>query len=320
MKIALMDGGSVNMGDLSWEGLKRFGDVVETTIVAPGSDPVPMIGDADVAIGSKLVITAAVMDACPNLKFINVPATGYQCVDLDAARARGIAVANVPRYSTDAVAQHIFALLLNHSNKVMIHNEAVKNGEWCTAPAFCYVKSPLMELAGKTFAVVGYGAIGRRTLELAQAFGMKTIAVAHHPEQTKSIQPGVTLVDRETAFRTADVLAMTCPLTEETVNMVDARMLAMMKPTAFLINTARGQLIDENALIDALNNGVIAGYGADCVYYEPMRPGCGVPYAKNAVVTSHIAWSAKETRARMIEIVLSNMESWLSGGRLNRVD
>lgn len=319
MKIALMDGGSVNMGDLSWEGLKKYGEVVEYEEIIAHSDPTPMIGDCDVVIGSKLMIDGKVMDACPNLKFINVPATGYQCVDMEAARARGIAVANVPRYSTDAVAQHIFALLLSISNKILVHNEAVKNMEWCQAPAFCYLKSPLMELGGKTFCVYGYGEIGKRALKLAQAFGMKTLAVAHDPNKEAPME-GVTFVDKETAFKTADILAMTCPLTADTHKLVNAQTLALMKPTAILINTARGQLIDEEALVEALENEKIAAFGADCVYTEPMLPDCKLPFAKNAVVTSHNAWAAKETRARMIEIVCDNMEAWLKGERLNRVD
>lgn len=319
MKIALMDGGSVNMGDLSWEGLTKYGEVVEYEEIIPHSDPTPMIGDCDVVIGSKLMITGEVMDACPNLKFINVPATGYQCVDMEAARARGIAVANVPRYSTDAVAQHIFALLLSISNKIIVHNEAVKNMEWCQAPAFCYVKSPLMELTGKLFCVYGYGEIGKKALKLAQAFGMRTQAVPHNPDKEAPME-GVTFVDKETAFATSDILCMTCPLTDETHKLVNADTLALMKPTAILINTARGQLIDEDALVEALEQEKIAGFGADCVYTEPMKPDCKVPFAKNAIVTSHNAWAPKETRARMIDIVCNNMEAWLKGERLNRVD
>lgn len=319
LKIALMDGGSVNMGDLSWDGLQVYGQVVEYSVVPPNADPVPMIGDCDVVVGSKLNITAEVMDACPNLKFINVPATGFQCVDIAAARERGIAVANVPRYSTDAVAQHIFALLLNHSNKIMVHHRAVQKGEWCHAPAFCYVKEPLMELTGKTFCVLGFGAIGKKTLQIARAFGMKTIAIPHREGETVSTE-GVEFVSREEGFRRADVLALTCPLTAETKEIVNAKTLALMKPTALLINTARGRLVNEADLIDALNGDRLAGYGADCVYYEPMVETCQLPYAKNVVLTSHVAWSPRETRARMIEIVLQNMEAWVKGERLNRVD
>lgn len=319
MKIALMDGMTVDVGDLSWDGLREFGDVVKYDTIVAHSDAVPLIGDADIAIGSKLVIDARVMDACPNLKYIGVPATGYNLINVDDARARGIAVTNVPTYGTESVAQHIFALLLDLTNKVTEHFQAVLDWQWTRVPSFCFWNSPLTELAGKTFCVYGFGKIGRQACKIAQAFGMKTIAVAHHPESTPPME-GVEFVDAENAFRISDVLSLNCPLTAETERLIRRENLAKMKPTVLVINTARGQLVDENDMLWALENDIIAGFGTDVVAVEPMLPGNVLVGAKNCIITPHIAWVSKEARQRLLDVTVDNLAAWLRGERVNRLD
>lgn len=303
MKIVILDGATITQNDLSWKALSEMGEL-EVHGRTPQDQVTSVIGDAPVAFLSKCKMTAEVMDACPDLKFIGMLATGYDNVDLDAARERGIAVCNIPAYSTDAVAQHTFALLLEITNAVGLHNEAVQTGEWSRSADFCMVKHPIMQLSGKSLGIIGYGNIGRKVGAIAEAFGMKVNVYSRNAE----------------AAVTSDIVTLHCPATTGNTGFVNKEFIAKMKDGAILLNTARGALINEADLAEALRSGKLAAAGIDVVNGEPPQsdnPLFGVP---NLFITPHIAWASREARQTICDVSAENLKSYLEGGTLNRVD
>lgn len=313
IKLTILDGHAVNPGDLSWDMFKEFADVTvyERT---PQEMLIDRIGNSDAIFLNKINITEEVLAACPNLKYIGVLATGYNVIDLEAARKRNIIVTNIPAYSTDSVAQHVFALILHFTNHVAIHNDSVSKGEWVTCPDFCYWNRSLIELNGKTLGIFGYGNIGKKVFQIAQAFGMKVICC------TRTQKPGMPeSVSFEELLKRSDFISLHAPLTEQTKNIINKDSLKLMKKSAYLINTARGGFVVEQDLADALNSDLIAGYAADVAGSEPMDKDCPLLSAKNCVITPHIAWAPLETRSRLQGIALENLKGFLNGKPVNVV-
>jgi len=313
IKLTILDGHAVNPGDLSWDMFKEFADVTvyERT---PSDKLIERIGNSDAIFLNKINITEETLSACPNLKYIGVLATGYNVVDLDAARRHNITVTNIPAYSTDSVAQHVFALILHFTNHVALHNDSVQKGDWTRCPDFCYWNKSLFELNGKTLGIYGYGNIGKKVAQLGQAFGMNVICC------TRTAKEGMPeMVSFEELLKRSDFISLHAPLTDATANLINAETLKLMKPTAYLINTARGGFIDEKALADALNKGTIAGYAGDVVREEPMLSSNPLLGAKNCIITPHIAWAPLETRSRLQGIALENLKAYLNGKPQNVV-
>ena len=311
MKIVVLDGRTLNSDPKAWAGLNRFGEVVYHDISEPG-EVLSRSQGADVLVVNKCPIRAAVIEKLPALRFIAVTATGFDCVDVDAARSRGVPVSNVPEYGTDSVAQTTFALLLELCQHVGLHAEAVRAGEWTRQADFSMRKTPLIELANKTMGIVGYGRIGRRVAEIARAFGMKTIA--HRPSgKAGSIDGSLPTCGLDELFERADVVSLHCPLTPETRGMVNRERLRRAKPTAFLVNTARGALVVEQDLADALNAGEIAGAAVDVVAQEPITADNPLLTAKNCLITPHNAWATAEARARLLEATIANIAAFAAG-------
>ena len=280
----------------------------------PAELVVERIGDSDAIFLNKIQITKEILSACPKLKYIGVLATGYNVIDLEAARQHGITVTNIPAYSTDSVAQHVFSFILYFTNQVAQHSETVMKGDWIKCPDFCYWNSSLSELAGKTLGIFGYGHIGSRVAQIGQAFGMKLICCTRTPKEGMPQQ-----VDFETLLRCSDFLTLHAPLTAQTTNIINKDTLALMKPTAYLINTARGGFVVEQDLADCLNAGGIAGFAADVLLQEPMAADNPLLGAKNCIITPHIAWAPYETRKRLQGIAEENLKAWLDGHPVNVV-
>jgi len=317
MKIVVLDGYTLNPGDLSWERLFALGDceIYPRTGV---EEALPRAQGAEVLLTNKTRISGRLIAELPALRYIGVLATGFDIVDVAAARERGIPVTNVPAYGTRSVAQMVFAHILNLTQHVAQHAQSVSQGGWGKAKDFCYWESPLIELAGLTMGVVGFGQIGRAVAELAGAFGMEVVFSA------RTIPPaapaGATPVSLDDLLRRSDVVSLHVPLTDETARMINAERLALMKPTAFLINTARGALIDEQALAEALNSQAIAGAGLDVLAKEPPRPDHPLLHAKNCFVTPHIAWATRAARARLLDVAVNNIAAFLKGTPQNVVN
>jgi len=302
MKIVVVDGYTLNPGDLSWDGVRVFGDltVYDRTPVEEISS---RCAAADIVLTNKVPFSRDTLAALPSLRFISVTATGYNIIDTVAARERGIVVSNVPAYGTDSVAQHVFALLLELTNHVGRNARATAAGKWQQSVDWCFTEAPVMELAGKTFGVVGFGNIGRQAARIAQAFGMKVLYYS----------PRNSPVSLEDLFAQSDVVSLHCPLTAANQEFVNAALLHRMKPSALLINTARGALIREKDLAAALNEGVIAGAGLDVLSKEPPTEGNPLLTAKNCIITPHNAWISKEARERMLATTVRNIEAFLKG-------
>ena len=316
MKIAVLDRCTVTNGDISFSPIEQVGEVRYFDLLSPGEVPAA-IGEADAVIVNKARITAEVMDACPNLKFVGVFATGYNNIDVAAADERGIVVCNVPGYSTDSVAQHTFALMLHFASHADDYAASVGQGDWVRSKAFSYFKYPVYELAGKTLGIFGYGTIGRAVAKIALAFGMTVIATSR--SHTSGCEGEVTFVDADTLFAKSDYISLHCPLTPETEQAVNARTLSLMKPTAVLINTARGGVTDENAVAEALRAGRIRGAGIDVLCEEPMRENHPYLTAPNCIVTPHVAWGSIEARTRLIDVVAENLKAFEAGKPQNCV-
>ena len=316
MRIVVVDGHTLNPGDLSWRELEALGEVTvyERT---PPAEIVARTSGAEVVLTNKVVLSRAVIGQLPALRFVGVTATGYNVVDMDATRERRIAVSNVPAYATPAVTQMVFAHLMNLTLHVAEHSESVRRGCWSASPDFCYWDYPLVELAGLTLGVVGFGRIGRAVARAASAFDMQVLAC--EPGAPVS-QEGVRLADLETVFRESDVVTLHCPLTPQTERLVNARRLALMKPTAFLINTGRGPLVDEPALAEALNAGRIAGAGLDVLSVEPPPRDHPLLKARNCYITPHIAWATRAARQRLLDTVVENVRAFLAGRPQNVVN
>lgn len=315
-RIVVLDGYSLNPDDLSWDGLNALGDCT-----IHDRTPVEEIDDraeaAEIVLTNKVVLSKASLATLDQLKYIGVTATGYNIVDVAAARRQGIVVTNVPIYGTRSVAQMVFAHLLNLTQHVGEHSQSVRNGRWTNAIDWCFWDFPLVELEGLTMGIVGLGRIGRATAELAHAFGMNVIASSR---SNKAGSDFVRFVELDTLFRESDVVSLHCPLTPETENLVNRERLASMKPTAFLINTSRGQLIDEAALAEALDAGKIAGAGLDVLSVEPPPEDNPLLRAKNCYVTPHIAWATQSSRRRLLETAVENVAAFLAGNPQNVVN
>jgi glycerate dehydrogenase len=317
MKIVVLDGHTLNPGDQSWDQVKALGEftVYDHT---PADQVVECAKDADVVLTNKVILDKALLNKLHKLQFVGVLATGYNIVDVEAARERGIPVTNVPTYGTQSVAQMVFAHLLNLTQHVAHHADTVKAGRWSVSPDFCYWDFPLIELAGLTIGIVGYGRIGRNVAAIAKAFEMQVLA--YDAFVTDSGDPQVSMVDLDTLFAQSDVVTLHCPLTPETDKLVNAQRLLQMKPSAFLINTSRGPIVDNDALADALNAGTIAGAGLDVLDVEPPPMSNPLMTAQNCYITPHISWATHSARARLLGTVAENIKAWMAGKPINVVN
>ena len=302
MKIVNLDAYTIHLNDLDWNELAQLGDLVTYDRIAP-EDVIPAIENAEAVFTSKVKFTKAVIDAAPKLKFIGVTATGYDNIDLAAAKARGIAVCNVPAYSTESVAQHTFALILELTNHVGRYTALVREHQWENAPDFTFIDRPLLQLSGRSLGIIGYGSIGRRVAQIAEAFGMTVHIYSKEPE----------------AAVQSDMLTLHCPATPDNKGFVNKDFISKMKDGAILINTARGALLNEDDVADALNSGKLAAAAVDVVNGEPPRKGHPFIGLENLYITPHIAWSTKEARAVITKTSAANLKSFLTGGDLNRI-
>lgn len=316
MKIVILDAYAANPGDLSWDEFAALGELTVYDRTAQ-EDAAARIGDAEVVFINKVRLTDEIFAACPNLKLVSILATGYNIVDLAAAKRRGITVCNVPGYSTRAVVQMTFALLLEICQQVGLHSGAVHTGRWQTCPDFCFWDRPLIELDGKTMGIVGYGAIGSAVGTVAQALGMKLLVTARHE---KPVPEGARFVSLPELLAQSDVVSLHCPQTAENARMIDAGALAQMKDGAILLNTARGGLLDEQAVADALRSGKLLAAGMDVVSAEPIRADNPLLTAPNCFLTPHIAWAPLETRRRLQTISAENLRAFLAGKPQNVVN
>ncbi|MBQ6818536.1 MAG: D-2-hydroxyacid dehydrogenase [Clostridia bacterium] len=313
MNIVILDGYTCNPGDLSWAPFERFGKVTAYESTEP-HQVVERCKNAEIVISNKTLLPRETLEQLEGVRYIGLLSTGYNVVDIKAADELGIPVSYVPAYSTNAVAQHTFALMLELCNHVGSHASAVREGDWENCRRFCFWNAPLTELSGKTFGIFGLGNIGLAVAKLAEAFGMQVI---YHSRRAKSVS--YELVSKEELFRRSDILSLHCPLNDQTYRLINEETLSLMKPTAFLINTTRGDVVDEAALADALNNHRLAGAALDVLCQEPPTDGSPLLRAENAVITPHLAWAAKETRARLIDWAADNLASFLAGEPKNLV-
>ncbi|MCH5377527.1 MAG: D-2-hydroxyacid dehydrogenase [Planctomycetes bacterium] len=317
MKIVVLDGYTLNPGYLSWSGLEELGNCTIHDRTPP-ERIVPRASGAEIILTNKTPLSADTLGRLTKLKYISVLATGYNIVDVQAARERNIPVSNVPLYATESVAQMVFAHLLNLALNVAHHAQTVRDGRWSASVDFCYWDTPLIELQGLTMGIIGFGRIGRATAKLARAFGMKVIV--YDVATPSEIPEGCRMVELEDVFRESDVVSLHCPLTPQTENLVSAERLALMKPTAYLINTSRGPLTDERALADALNNGRIAGAGLDVLSVEPPDESNPLLTAKNCQITPHIAWATRAARQRLLQVTVDNVAAFLTGKPQNVIN
>ena len=316
MKIIVLDGYGLNPGDLNWDGFEALGELTVYDRTLP-SELMERAAGAEVLITNKTLITAENMVDLPELKYIGVLATGYNVVDIDAAKARGIVVTNIPAYSTASVAQMVFAHILNITQRVGYYADENKQGRWTKNADFCYWDTQLVELQGKKMGIVGLGNIGQATARIAQAFGMEVCVYSSKPQFV--LPSGIKKMDLDELFAECDVISLHCPLTPDTKEMVNADRLSKMKSNAILINTGRGPLINEQDLADALNEGRIAAAGLDVLSVEPSVEGNPLLTARNCFITPHIAWATLEARTRLMEIAVQNLKSYLNGQIINNV-
>jgi glycerate dehydrogenase len=317
MNIVVLDGYTLNPGDLTWKNLEAMGPCTVHDRSAP-EEVVPRAKDAEIILTNKTVLSSDTIKQLPKLKYIGVLATGYNIVDIEAARNIDIPVTNVPTYSTQSVAQIVFAHLLNLAHHAAHHAQTVRSGRWTSSPDFCYWDTPLIELAGLTMGIIGFGKIGQATAKLALAFGMNVIF--YDIAEPSSIPQGCQPTGVDDIFRTSDVISLHCPLTSDTEKIINAERLEMMKKTAFLINTSRGPLVDEQALADALNNETIAGAALDVLSEEPPGESNPLLTARNCYITPHIAWATLAARKRLLQVAVDNVASFLAGKLQNVVN
>ncbi|MDR5658381.1 D-2-hydroxyacid dehydrogenase [Serpentinicella sp. ANB-PHB4] len=317
MKIVVLDGYTLNPGDLSWDKIKELGEV-EIYDRTPSRETVKRAKDADIILTNKTALGEKELSQLDKLKYIGVTATGYNVVDIKAARERNITVTNIPTYGTGSVAQMTFALILELTQRVKDHSEAVLRGEWNEAKDFCFWKQPLIELQGKTLGIIGFGRIGQAVADIATAFGMNIIAYNTN-KSDQSHRKNFKWVEFDTLFKDSDIVSLHCPLKPETEGIINYENLKKMKGSAFLINTSRGQLIIEEDLANALNNNLIAGAGLDVLAVEPPKPDNPLLKAKNCIITPHIAWATFEARSRLMDIAVDNLKMFLNGEPINVV-
>lgn len=320
-KITVLDGYTLNPGDLNWAGLQSLG---ECTIYdrTPEQEIVERAIHAEIILTNKVPLTKEILKQLPNLKYIGVLATGYNIVNVTAAKEKNIIVTNIPAYSTPSVAQFVFALVLELTHHIGDHAHAVKNGRWNTNPDFSFWNFPLAELKGKTFGIIGFGNIGKAVAKIATAFEMNVFVSTRSrqlPDNVAGSKSDIEFTDLDTLFTFSDIISLHAALTDETRHLVNAERLAFMKPSAYLINTARGDLIDEKALANALNNGQLAGAGLDVLSQEPPTEGNPLITAKNCIITPHIAWATLASRQRLMELAVHNVRSFIEGYPVNVV-
>ena len=318
MKIVILDGYTLNPGDLSWEGLKKLGDLTIHDRTAP-ADVVSRCKDAEIVFTNKTPVNAAAQEQLPKLKYIGVLATGYNIVDVDAAKRLGIIVANVPGYGTSSVVQMTFALLLELTLHVQRHSDSVRDGKWSRSVDFCFWDFPLVELAGKTIGIIGMGHIGGKVADVATAFDMKVIGNSR-TRTDQSHRKDFRWAEIPDLLAASDVVSIHCPLFPETRGLINKANLALMKKTAFLLNTSRGPIVVDEDLADALNGDLLAGAGIDVLSTEPPPVGNPLFTAKNCIITPHISWATKEARARLMDIAVANLEAFLAGKPVNIVN
>ena len=317
MNLVVLDGHTLNPSDLSWQAVEQFGRLT----VYPRTSPQEVIcrsAQADILMTNKTPVTAETIHALPRLKLICVLATGYNVVDTVAAQKQNIIVCNIPSYSTESVAQSVFAHLLNITNRVDYYANENKKGRWSNCTDFCYCDTPLFELQGKKLGIVGLGNIGTATARIALAFGMKVCAFTSKGQE--QLGDNICKIEMDELFRTCDVVTLNCPLTPQTHQMINSKRLKMMKPSAILINTGRGALVHEFELAEALNNGTIAGYGADVLAVEPPALNHPLLTARNSFITPHISWATHEARTRLMNILADNIKAFLSASPINVIN
>lgn len=314
MKIVILEAGTVSRGDVSFDGLYSLGGVTEYRLT-PTDKIVENVGDAEAVLCNKTPFTADVLRACPNLKYIGLCATGYNNIDLKACRELGITVCNVPAYSAGAVAQQVFSFILSFFSRTAEYGEFVREGGWIRSETFSDFVFPTRELEGKTLGIIGYGTIGRRVAGIARAFGMNVIVNTRTAKQDSSVR----FVGIKELFSESDVITAHCPLTDETRGLIGRENLALCKPSCIIINTSRGDVVDEQALADALDEGRIGGAALDVLQSEPMSEDCPLRSAKNCIITPHVAWAALETRERLVKTVVENLRAYIAGSPVNTV-
>lgn len=317
MKIVMLDGYTTNPGDLSWDFLKEYGEV-HIYDRTPKDKILERCEGAEIVITNKTPLTKETIDRLPCLKFVALMSTGYNIVDYVYLKERGIPVSNIPSYSTEAVAQLVMAFLLEMCVNVGLHSESVKNGEWTNSPDFCYWKTPLSELSGKTLGIFGFGSIGRAVAKRADAFGMNI--VSYTPRLHGGEPDYVKFTSLDEMLAVSDAVTMHCPLTDETQGVVNEDFINKMKTGAYFINTSRGPVVDENALANALNTGKLGGAGLDVLSTEPPKKDNPLLTAKNCFITPHIAWAAFETRERLVGILAENIKAYVNGKPQNTVN
>ncbi|WP_432650031.1 D-2-hydroxyacid dehydrogenase [Huintestinicola sp.] len=315
MKIILLEEKTVSQGDVSLDGFKTLGQVTGYPLT-PQDKVAERVGDAEAVIINKTVFTREIMEKCPNLRYIGLCATGFNNVDIKAAAELGITVCNVPAYSTSAVAQQVFSYVLHFASRTADYNADVQSGGWVRSDTFSYFTIPTFELSGMTMGIIGFGSIGSAVARIARAFGMNVIASTRTPKTAE----GVSFVSTEEVFKCADFISLHCPLTEETKGLVNLERLRLCKPTAYIINTSRGPVVNENDLAEALSSGVIAGAGLDVVETEPMKADNPLLGAKNCIITPHVAWAPVQTRERLIAAAVDNLRSFIDGAPKNKVN
>ena len=316
-QIVVLDGYTLNPGDLSWKSLEDIGEV-RIYDRTEAKDIPERIGNSDIVLTNKTVLTEETLKACPTVRYIGCMATGYNVIDVAAANKLGMTVTNIPAYGTEAVAQFTMALLLEITSRVGMHSEAVKQGQWSACPDFCFWNAPLMELAGKTMGIIGYGAIGQSVARKAEAFGMEVLAYRRTPDRSMETEH-CHMVSMDEIYEKSDIITLHCPLTAENEEMINRETIGWMKDGVILLNTGRGKLICEADLRDALNSGKVAGAGVDVASVEPVHPDNPLLQAKNLWMTPHIAWAPRETRQRLMDILVSNINAFLDGHPVNEV-
>lgn len=320
MKIVILDGYTENPGDLSWSELEKFGEVknYDRTSLTDEEEIIRNIGDAEVVITNKTPISRRVFDACPNIKFITILATGYNMIDIAYAKEKGIAVSNVPVYGTSSVSQFAIALLLEICHHIGHHDETVHAGKWQNCADWCYWDYPLIELDGKTFGLIGCGNIGRHTAQIAGALGMRVIT--YDPYPTEAGRQVAEYVDLDTLLAVSDVIGIHMPLLPFNTGLINKENIAKMKDGVIIINNSRGQIVVEQDLADALNSGKVAAAGLDVVYTEPIRSDNPLLKAKNCIITPHISWAPKESRQRIMDCTVTNVKAYLDGAPVHVVN
>ncbi len=319
MKIVILDGYTENPGDLSWDGFEKLGKLTVYDRTADSMEIVERIGDAQVVYTNKTPITKKTIESCRNLKYIGVLATGYNVVDVKAAKEAGVIVTNIPTYGSDAVSQFAIALLLELCHHIGEHAECVKNGDWTNNPDWCFWNHPLVELAGKTMGIIGFGRIGQGTGRIAQALGMKVLV--YDTRKNKSLESATCrYVEMDELLAASDVISLHCPLFPETRGIINRESIAKMKDGVMIINNSRGQLIVEEDLRDALNSGKVAGAAVDVVSTEPIRIDNPLLMANNCIITPHISWASKESRQRLMNIAVDNLKAYINGNPVNVIN